>query len=143
MLVAARGVPTDAREAITSDTESEGSSIWADELEGRSASRLQTRALVEGARATVDATGVVLRSGGSLSVVGNPAEHGGNPSYLVATTSSRGKPYKRRFGNAFGAPSKRGKVVDPAVSASVERFTLLWVEAAKRAVRTAFNLEGK
>lgn len=149
LVIAMREVPAEVRKRINSHTKSEAEPIWFDEMRGRASNRLQQRSLVDSARVGVTARNVFLRSGavGSLSsgtpasVIANPAEYGANPNRQVRQRSRKGKTYTRRMGGAFGAPTRRGNVFNPAAAASITRVASLWIQTYRRVVFD--KLDGK
>lgn len=147
MLIALRGVPAEARKHVTAFMRKEAEPIWFEETRDRSATRLQQRALVDTARVGVATRNVYLRSGGvgklssgtAVPTVAFGAEFGANPDKQVAQRSKKGKTYKRRLGNAFGAPRRGGNVVYPAARESITRIASVAIQSASRALLDAFD----
>jgi hypothetical protein len=149
MLAALRAVPADVRKQITTYTRTTAEPIWKQEMAARGTTRLQQKALVSSARVGVATRNVYLRSGsvgklGSgtpVSVIANPAEYGANPNRPVYQHSKKGKRYKRRLGNAFGAPRRGGNVFNPAARESIPRIASVIIQTARRTLFDA--LDGK
>lgn len=147
MLAALRAVPADARKQITTYTRKTAEPIWTGEMAERSVNRLQQKALVSSARVGVATRNVYLRSGtvgklGSgtpVSVIAKPAEYGAAPTRVIESRSKKGKHYKRRLGNAFGAPRRGGNVFNPAAREAIPRLTSVVIQTARRALFDALD----
>ncbi|MFJ4999901.1 hypothetical protein ACIP5T_17245 [Microbacterium sp. NPDC088619] len=101
------------------------------------------------ARVGVATRNIYLRSGGvgkmssgaAVSTVAFGAEFGANPGKVVTQRSRKGKTYKRRLGNVFGAPRRGGNVVYRAAREAIPRLTSVAIQSARRALFDA--LDGK
>lgn len=147
LLIALRAVPAEARKNVTTYTRKEAEPIWIEETRDRATNRLQQRALVNTARVGVATRNIYLRSGGvgklssgtHVPTVAFGAEFGGNPDKQIEQRSRKGKTYKRRLGNVFGAPRRGGNVVYPAARASIPRIASVAIQSAYRALLDAFD----
>ncbi|KAB1887517.1 hypothetical protein F6W70_09095 [Microbacterium maritypicum] len=147
LLIALRAVPAEARKSVTTYMRKEAEPIWFEETRDRATTRLQQRALVNTARVGVATRNIYLRSGGvgklssgtPVPTVAFGAEFGGNPDKQIEQRSRKGKPYKRRLGNVFGAPRRGGNVVYPAARASIPRIASVAIQSAYRALLDAFD----
>lgn len=147
LLIALRAVPAEARKHVTAHTRANAEPIWTEETRDRAATRLQQRALVNTARVGVATRNIYLRSGGvgklssgtPASVVAFGAEFGANPDKQITQRSRKGKPYKRRLGNVFGAPRRGGNVVYPAAREATPRIASVAIQSAYRALLDAFD----
>lgn len=149
VLVALRAVPAEARKHVTGFMRSNAEPIWFEETRDRAATRLQQRALVNTARVGVATRNIYLRAGGvgklssgtAIPTVAFGAEFGANPDKVVTQRSRKGKAYKRRLGNAFGAPRRGGNVVYRAAREAIPRIASVAIQSARRALFDA--LDGK
>lgn len=149
VLVALRAVPAEARKHVTAFMRSNAEPIWIEETRDRATTRLQQRALVNTARVGVATRNIYLRSGGvgklssgtAIPAVAFPAEFGANPDKVITQRSRKGKTYKRRLGNAFGAPRRDGNVVYRAAREAIPRIASVAIQSARRALFDA--LDGK
>lgn len=147
LLIALRAVPAEARKSVTTYTRKEAEPIWFEETRDRAGTKLQQKALVNTARVGVATRNIYLRSGGvgklssgtPVPTVAFGAEFGGNPDKQIEQRSRKGKPYKRRLGNVFGAPRRGGNVVYPAARASIPRIASVAIQSAYRALLDAFD----
>jgi hypothetical protein len=147
MLLAVRTVPAEVRRQIAASTKREAQPIWFDEVRDGAGTRLQQRVLVDSARVGVTQRNVFLRSGGTgslrsgtpVSRLASAAEWGMGPDKPITATSSRGKRYTRRAGNAFPPPRRTGYVFRPAAARSIPRFASLWIQTAVRTILDAFD----
>ncbi len=147
LLISLRAVPAEARKNVTAFTRKNAEPIWVEETRDMAGTRLQQRALVNTARVGVTTRNIYLRSGGvgtmssgaAVSTVAFGAEFGGNPDKVIAQTSRKGKPYRRRMGNVFGAPRRGGNVVYPAARKSIPRIASVAIQSAYRALLDAFD----
>lgn len=147
VLVALRAVPAEARKNVTAYTRKNAEPIWFEETRDRAGTKLQQKSLVNTARVGVATRNVYLRSGGvgklssgtAIPTVAFGAEFGGNPEKVVTQKSRKGKPYKRRMGNVFGAPRRGGNVVYPAARESIPRIASVAIQSAYRALLDAFD----
>ncbi|WKT89800.1 hypothetical protein QYR02_02480 [Microbacterium maritypicum] len=147
VLVALRAVPAEARKNVTAYTRKNAEPIWFEETRDRAGTKLQQKSLVNTARVGVATRNIYLRSGavGKLSsgtaipTVAFGAEFGGNPEKVITQKSRKGKPYKRRMGNVFGAPRRGGNVVYPAARESIPRIASVAIQSAYRALLDAFD----
>ena len=148
LALAYRTFPAEVRKQINRHTKAEGQPIWKGEVAERAVTRIQHRALVDTAKVGVTNRNVFLRSaatgrlssGASAADVASAAEFGRPAVAPIATTSRKGKPYKRSTGSLFGDRNRRGKVVFPAASDSIARFASLWIQTT---VRTLHELGEK
>lgn len=149
MLIALRAVPAEARKNVTAYMRKNSEPIWFEETRERATTRLQQRALVNTARVGVATRNIYLRSGGigklssgtAVSTVAFGAEFGANPGKEITQRSRKGKQYKRRLGNVFGAPRRGGNVVYPAARDAIPRIASVAIQSAYRALLDA--LDGK
>lgn len=149
VLAALRAVPAEARKNVTAFMRSTSEPIWFEETRDRAGTRIQQRALVNTARVGVATRNIYLRSGnvGKLSsgtaipTVAFGAEFGANPEKLITQRSRKGKQYKRRLGNAFGAPRRGGNVVYRSAREAIPRIASVAIQSARRALFDA--LDGK
>lgn len=147
VLVALRAVPAEARKNVTAYTRKNAEPIWFEETRDRAGSKLQQKSLVNTARVGVATRNIYLRSGGvgklssgtAIPTVAFGAEFGGNPEKVITQKSRKGKPYKRRMGNVFGAPRRGGNVVYPAARESIPRIASVAIQSAYRALLDAFD----
>lgn len=147
LLIALRGVPAEARKNVTAFMRKNAEPIWFEETRDRAGTRIQQRALVNTARVGVATRNIYLRSGavGKLSsgtpasVVAFGAEFGANPEKVITQRSKKGKTYKRRLGNAFGAPRRGGNVVYRAAREAIPRITSVAIQSARRALFDAID----
>ena len=147
VLVALRAVPAEARKNVTAYTRKNAEPIWFEETRDRAGTKLQQKSLVNTARVGVATRNVYLRSGGvgklssgtAIPTVAFGAEFGGNPEKVITQKSRKGKPYKRRMGNVFGAPRRGGNVVYPAARESIPRIASVAIQSAYRALLDAFD----
>ncbi|WP_341999390.1 hypothetical protein MRBLWH7_000800 [Microbacterium sp. LWH7-1.2] len=123
--------------------------MWREEVTFRMGTRLQARVLVDTARVSVRDSNVTLKAAHIGKVHGTPAdrlkggaEFGANPNKLITQRSRKGKAYKRRLGNAFGAPRRSGNVFHPAVRAFGPRAVSLWMQTTARTVAETFDKAG-
>lgn len=149
VLVSLRAVPAETRKHVTAFMRSNAEPIWIEETRGRASTRIQQRALVDTARVGVATRNIYLRSGGvgkmssgaSVSTVAFGAEFGANPEKVITQRSRKGKAYKRRLGNVFGAPRRGGNVVYRAAREAIPRIASVAIQSARRALFDA--LDGK
>lgn len=147
VLVALRAVPAEARKNVTAYTRKNAEPIWFEETRDRAGTKLQQKSLVNTARVGVATRNIYLRSGGvgklssgtAIPTVAFGAEFGGNPEKVITQKSRKGKPYKRRLGNVFGAPRRGGNVVYPAARESIPRIASVAIQSAYRALLDAFD----
>lgn len=147
VLVALRAVPAEARKNVTAYTRKNAEPIWFEETRDRAGTKLQQKSLVNTARVGVATRNIYLRSGGvgklssgtAIPTVAFGAEFGGNPEKVITQKSRKGKPYKRRMGNVFGAPRRGGNVVYPAARESIPRIASVAIQSAYRALLDAFD----
>lgn len=149
LLIALRAVPAEARKNVIAFTRKNAEPIWFEETRDRAGTRLQQRALVNTARVGVATRNIYLRSGGvgklssgtAIPTVAFGAEFGANPDKVITQRSRKGKAYKRRLGNAFGAPRRGGNVVYRAAREAIPRITSVAIQSARRVLFDA--LDGK
>jgi len=147
LLIALRAVPAEARKNVTTYTRKNAEPIWFEEVRGKANTRLQQRALVDSARVGVATRNIYLRSGGvgvmssgaAVPTVAFGAEFGANPDKVVSQRSRKGKGYRRRLGNVFGAPRRGGNVVYPAARESIPRIASVAIQSAYRALLDALD----
>ncbi len=147
VLVALRAVPAEARKNVTAYTRKNAEPIWFEETRDRAGTKLQQKSLVNTARVGVATRNIYLRSGGvgklssgtAIPTVAFGAEFGGNPEKVITQKSRKGKPYRRRMGNVFGAPRRGGNVVYPAARESIPRIASVAIQSAYRALLDAFD----
>lgn len=141
------GVPTDVKRQIGRATKAAAEPIWTSELAQSpgAITLLRQKVLVGSAQVSATAQNVTLISGGKgklnsgtpVSVLAFAAEFGIGASKVITQKSSKGKPYKRRAGNAFGLPRSGGYVVYKAGSEAIPRFASLWIQTAWRCIYEA------
>ena len=149
LLLLMRSVPGEADKQARARAQRAAEPVWFEETRGRGDTRIQQRVLVNSARVGVTGRNIFLRSGGvgrlssgtPVSRIADAAEFGLTPSKLIATRSRKGTPYKRRAGNAFGAPRRGGNVFWPAVKDASARVTSVIIQTYRRTLFDA--LDGK
>ena len=149
LLLLMRSVPGEADKQARARSRAAAEPVWFEETRARGATRIQQRALVNSARVGVSGRNIFLRSGAvgklssgtPVSSIANAAEFGIGPSKLIDTRSRKGTAYKRRAGNAFGAPRRGGNVFWPAVKDASARVVSVIIQTYRRTVFDA--LDGK
>ncbi|MGP6170626.1 hypothetical protein ACTU6V_05395 [Microbacterium sp. A204] len=146
LVQAARTLPREVASQMRSHTRRVVEPAFQEEMRSRAGTRLETRVLLDTARVSVSDSNVTLKSAGIGKVHGTPAaalktatEFGANPDRMISTRSRKGKPYKRRLGNAFRSRNPRGYVFFPSVQAFIPRAGALWFQTAYRTVAETFE----
>lgn len=152
LVEAVRGMDAEVRKQIRAHTKAQATPLWKSEIAQHTGTRLQNRVLVDSARISVTDQNVMVKSAqvGKLSSgipvtqLAGPAEFGAATSKTVSQSSGRGpgKRYTRRMGDAFGRPTRKGKVFFPAAHESIPRLASLWVQTAYRTVAETFEKAG-
>lgn len=131
---------------VTRDSAKES---WIEATRAYTESRIQVRVLSDTARVAVSDQNVTLSAGTvgrALSKNGakpkdviRAAEFGSDPNRMVKTTSSKGKSYSRRMGNAFGPRNPKGNAIYPAAASVIPKFASLWIRTVIRSLHEAFE----
>jgi hypothetical protein len=146
-ILALKGVDKELAAQIRKATKSVTVDEWRRAVARNAMSRFEYRVLVATARVATTNTNVSLRSGQLAKKMS-----GGAPGYLltpgvefgkhpgrITSTSSKGKPYERRFGSTFRKRNRKGYVVYPAIAEVIPRIAALWVATTVRTLHEALD----